>query len=200
MNDRTFIDSYFIDQKKILDTIAKDKIEKVIALLFEAWKEKRRIFIIGNGGSASTATHFAADLNKTSIVEGKPRFKAMALVDNVPWVSALINDEGFENLFVEQLKHFFEPGDVLIGISVHGGSGKDKAGLWSQNLLKAIQYVKDRQGVTIGLSGFDGGAMRDCADVCVIVPMNSTPHVESFHVTLEHLIVNCLKAKIQDYA
>lgn len=197
MEDREFIDAFFKQHKQAIDAVSREDIQKIIDALFKAWKANQRVFIMGNGGSASTATHFAADLNKTAAVEGKPRFKAMALVDNIPWTSALINDEGFENLFIEQLRHFFEPGDVVIGISVHGGSGQDKAGLWSQNLLKAMQFAKEHKGVTIGLCGFDGGQMKRIADACVVVPAASTPHVESFHVTLEHLIVNCLKQKLQ---
>ena len=112
-------------------------------------------------------------------------------------MSALINDEGFDDLFYEQLKNLFEEGDILICISVHGGVGRDKAGLWSQNLLKAMRYVKDNGGKTIGLSGFDGGPMKEIADVCIIVPISSTAQVESFHLALEHLICGCLRQKIE---
>jgi D-sedoheptulose 7-phosphate isomerase len=197
MSDKGFIDNYFIQLNETVNKISPDDITKVIDVLFTAWKNRKKIFIIGNGGSASTATHFAADLNKTANVENKERFMAIALVDNIPLCSALINDEGFENLFVEQLKNFFAPGDVVIGISVHGGSGRDKAGLWSQNLLKAMQYAKDRGGIAVGLSGFDGGAMKEMADVTIVVPVDSTPLVESLHLTLEHLIISCLRDKIK---
>ena len=92
----------------------------------------------------------------------------------------------------------YQPGDVLICISVHGGAGKDKAGLWSQNLLKAMKYVTDNGGKTIGFSGFDGGPMKEIADACVVVPADSTPQVESFHLALEHLVCACLKQKIME--
>ena len=111
---------------------------------------------------------------------------------------ALINDDGFDNLFYEQLKTKAQKGDVLICISVHGGAGRDKAGLWSQNLLKAMNYVRENGGKTIGLSGFAGGAMKEIADALIIVPINSTPHVESFHLVLEHLIISCLRQKIEE--
>jgi len=199
MIDKEVINNYFSQLTQTINNISKEDIQEAIDLLFTAWENKKRIFIVGNGGSASTATHFAADLNKTANVEGKKRFKAIALVDNIPLCSALINDDGFENLFIEQLKNFFEPGDVLIGISVHGGSGKDKAGLWSQNLLKAMKYVNDNGGKTVGLSGFEGGAMKKIANVCVVVPVESTPLVESLHVALEHVMVSCLKKRIEDY-
>jgi D-sedoheptulose 7-phosphate isomerase len=196
MENKRFIQNYLSEMKKVADDISVDDIDKVVGLLFDAWKRGRQVFVCGNGGSASTATHFACDLSKTTIVEGKRRFKAYCLNDNIPLMSALINDEGFDNLFYEQLKNLFQEGDVLICISVHGGAGKDKAGLWSQNLLKAMKYARDMKGKTIGFSGFDGGPMKEIADACIVVPINSTPHVESFHLALEHLVCRCLKEKI----
>jgi len=196
MGNRELIKGYLSDMKKIIEAMPVEAIDKGVELLFAAWQKGNQIFICGNGGSASTATHFACDLSKTTIVEGKPRFKAYCLNDNIPLMSALINDEGFDNLFYEQLKDRFQEDDVLICISVHGGAGKDKAGLWSQNLLKAMKYAKESGGKTIGFSGFDGGPMKDFANVCIVVPANSTPHVESFHLALEHLICSCLKEKI----
>jgi D-sedoheptulose 7-phosphate isomerase len=199
--NRVYVHKYLNDMKRIIDRIPVQDIDRIIELLFSAWKEDRTVFIMGNGGSASTATHFACDLSKCTIVEGKKRFRAICLNDNVPLTSALINDEGFDNLFSEQLKSLMRPGDVLIGISVHGGSGQDKAGLWSQNLLKAMYLTKDLyNGITIGFSGFDGGAMKQMADACIVVPFNSTPQVESFHLTFEHLICSCLKEKIKSHS
>ena len=197
MENREFIEDYLSEVRKITESISVEEIDRATELLYNAWENGSRVFICGNGGSASTATHFACDLSKTTIVDEKKRFKAYSLNDNIPLTSALINDEGFNNLFYEQLKSNFEEGDVLICISVHGGSGRDKAGLWSQNLLKAMRYARDKGGKTIGLSGFDGGPMQQIADACIVVPINSTPHVESFHLALEHLICSCLRQKIE---
>jgi D-sedoheptulose 7-phosphate isomerase len=197
MNNAEYIKNYLDDMVTVTRTISVQDIDKVIELLYQAWKNSRRIFMCGNGGSASTATHFACDLAKGTLVPNKGRFKVMCLNDNIPLVSALTNDEGFDNLFIEQLKSNFEKGDVLVCFSVHGGAGKDKAGLWSQNLLKAMKYVMDNGGKTVGFSGFDGGPMKDIADACITVPMDSTPQVESFHLALEHLVTNCLKQKIE---
>lgn len=195
-----FIHNYFEEMKEVIQRISREDIDKVIDLLFDAWKSNKTVFIMGNGGSASTATHFTCDLAKCTIVEGKRRFRAICLNDNIPLMSALVNDNGFDNLYSEQLKNLMQKGDVLIGISVHGGSGKDKAGLWSQNLLKAVILTKEEyKGKTIGFSGFDGGAMKDMADICITVPFNSTPQVESFHLCLEHLICNRLREKIENY-
>jgi D-sedoheptulose 7-phosphate isomerase len=199
MKNKQQIEQYLREIKEISDNISREDIDEAIELLFDAWKNDNQVFICGNGGSAGTATHFMCDLFKVTIVEGKKRFRAICLNDNIPLMTALINDNGFDNLFIEQLKNLFRKGDVLICLSVHGGSGKDKAGLWSQNLMKAIDYVKKHGGKTIGFSGFDGGAMKEAADVCVVVPFNSTPHVEAFHVVLQHLIAFRLKEKIKEY-
>ncbi|MCL0041184.1 SIS domain-containing protein [Dehalococcoidia bacterium] len=197
MNNKEFIQNYFVEMKKVIDDIPIEDIDRVIELLFDAWKRGNQIFTCGNGGSASTATHFACDLSKMTIVPGRRRFRVECLNDNIPLMLALINDDGFDNLFFEQLKTKFREGDVLICISVHGGAGKDKAGLWSQNLLKAMKYAKDKGGKTIGFSGFDGGPMKEIADACIVVPVNSTPQVESFHLALEHLICHRLRQKIE---
>lgn len=197
MKNQNYITEYLAGIREIADRISKEDIDKVIEHLYAAWAGSRRIFIFGNGGSAGTASHFAADLNKCTAIEGKKRIKVMSLVDSVPWVSALTNDDGWDNVYVEQMKNFFEPGDVALALSVHGGSGKDKAGLWSQNLLKGLQYARDNKGIALGFSGFDGGAMKEMADACVVVPYNTTPHVESFHVVLHHLVTFCLAERIR---
>jgi len=199
MKNEKQIEKYFKEIKEICDNVSREDIDKAIELLFDAWKNDNQVFFCGNGGSAGTASHFMCDLFKVTIVEGKKRFKTYCLNDNIPLMTALINDEGFDNLFIEQLKSLYRKGDVIICLSVHGGSGKDKAGLWSQNLLKAMDYVKKNGGKTLGFSGFDGGVMKKLADVCVVVPFKATPHIEAFHVVLQHLIAFRLKEKIMEY-
>ena len=126
----------------------------------------------------------------------------MALGDNVPLVSAWTNDNGFGSIFAEQLEPWLQAGDVVIGISVHGGSGMGEAGAWSQNLPRAVALAKQRGAKVIGLSGFGGGALGEMADVCMVVPLDSepfgTPLIESYHLTLHHLICLALKQKIAD--
>jgi len=157
-------------------------INNICDALETARKNDCQVFICGNGGSAGTANHMKADLFKIA------ELRAISLNENMSLSTAIINDNGWENLYVDQLKRLFYERDVLITISVHGGSGKDKAGKWSQNLLKAINYVNKNNGVTIGFSGFDGGAMKELCDYCLVVPANSTPLVESFHVVLHHML------------
>jgi D-sedoheptulose 7-phosphate isomerase len=197
MKNETFIHKYFQEMDEVIRTISRKDVDNIIELLFDAWKRGNTVYIIGNGGSASTATHFACDLSKCTIVGDKPRFKVLSLTDNVPLTSAWTNDAGFGNLFSEQLRSFVKEGDVVIALSVHGGVGEDKAGPWSQNLVKAMQLAKERKAFTVGFSGFDGGVMKEIADECVVVPFPSTPQVESFHLALEHLICFCLKEKIE---
>jgi len=192
----TKIDEYFEDLQKIISEISKDDIVKVISLLEEARKNGKKIFIAGNGGSASTATHFACDLNKYTSVEGKKRFRAISLEDNVPLVTALVNDEGWDHVYSYQLENLMDDGDFLIVVSVHGGSGKDNAGLWSQNILRAAKLVQERGGKVIGFVGFDGGTIRQIADACVTVPINSTPQVEGFHLVLTHMLCSIIREQL----
>jgi D-sedoheptulose 7-phosphate isomerase len=196
MTNGPYIDRFLSGVEEIVKSIAREDIDRAIEALYRAWTERRTVFVAGNGGSAGTATHFAADLNKMTAIPGKPRLRAMSLGDNVPLVSAIVNDDGWENLYTEQLENFYSPGDALVTISVHGGKGKDKAGAWSQNLVRAIEWVKARGGTTIGLAGFDGGVMREICDICIVVPYRTTPHVEGFHVVLHHLIAFCLAERV----
>lgn len=196
MDNNQFIKNFLAETQRIAGNLSVDAISEAVEVLFNAWTNGNHVYTCGNGGSASTASHFACDLAKTTTVADRRGLKAECLNDNIPLVLAIINDEGFDNLFSEQLKTKAQKGDVLITISVHGGSGRDKAGLWSQNLLKAMDYVKQIGGKTIGLSGFDGGAFNEIADVSIVVPVNSTPQVESFHLLLEHLICSCLRERI----
>lgn len=203
-NDSSSYSQSFLTQARdAIVSIEKEyspQLDKAIEILFEAWKNNSWVYIMGNGGSASTATHLASDLAKTVCDSPKDRgMKALALVDNIPLNSAMINDWGWSDIYENQLKTFYEERGVGIGISVHGGSGKDVAGQWSQNLLKGLQYIKDHGGKTIGLSGFDGGPMSHMVDAGIVVPVDSTPLVEGLHVVLHHLIVFGLKEKIHEY-
>ena len=178
-------------------------LSRVLKILFNIWKENGTVFTMGCGGSASTATHFAADLAKTIMVDGTRGFKAISLVDNIPLVSAWTNDRGWGTVFAGQLEPWLTKNDVLIGFSVHGGSGSGEAGPWSQNLVAAMKLAKERKAKIIGFSGFNGGAMKKMADVCLVVPINSedygTPVVEAFHVVLHHGIIYSLKNMIKQF-
>lgn len=192
-----YVDDYLKESSKIALKIDQKMVQKIIDELFRAWKENRNVFMMGNGGSATIAMHFMNDWGKGTFVDGKERLKTICLVENTDLVTALVNDNGWENLYIDQIKGWIKKGDVLVGFSVHGGSGSDKAGAWSQNMLKAYQYAKDQGATTIGFSGYDGGAMRTLCDLCLVVPGYSTGHVQDAHVAVSHIIGNVLFQKIK---
>ena len=198
MQNDDYIERFLDGVRQVTEQIDRAQLDRAIEMIFTAWKCGNTVYTCGDGGSASTATHLAADLFKCTIADGQPRLRAMSLVDNIPLMSALTNDDGWDKVYEEQLKTLFRPGDVVLAISVHGGNGRDKAGLWSQNLLRALHYAKDNGGHALGFSGFDGGAMKELCDVCVVVPYDTTPHVEAFHVVVHHLITFCLAEKIRN--
>jgi D-sedoheptulose 7-phosphate isomerase len=187
---------YLNEVSEIASKVDRGSLDRAIGILYDAWKNDNQVFTLGNGGSASTSTHFACDLNKWVSDNAEKKFRAFSLVDNIPLVSALTNDNGWGDVYYEQLRNFLRKGDVVVAISVHGGSGSDKAGPWSQNLLKAVKYAKDNGGRVVGLSGFDGGMLKTAADACIVVPANSTPHVEGMHLVLTHLMCEQLREMI----
>lgn len=196
-------DKYFgLVAKSALDFIESEQYQKVLDTLFDCYKRGGTVFTMGCGGSASTATHFAADLAKTTMVDNKLGFKAISLVDNIPLVSAWVNDKGWGSVFAGQLDQWLTKNDVLVGFSVHGGPKQgDEAGSWSQNLVAAMKLAQQRKAKIIGFSGFDGGAMQEMADVSIIIPVNSepygTPVIEAMHVVLHHTIIFDLKGRIK---
>jgi D-sedoheptulose 7-phosphate isomerase len=188
-----FVDAYLKETAEIALATNRDDMTGVIDVLFEAYRADRTIFTCGNGGSAANASHLACDIAKFTWVEGKRRFKCHSLCDNAALISALTNDVGFSRIFLEQLEGIISAGDVLVCLSVHGGSGADRAGPWSQNLVAAADYAKKRGAKVVALVGYDGGALRQMADASIIVPRTlsghtSTPHVEGFHEIYHHLI------------
>lgn len=175
----------YIEQVRfVLSELCVRDIELVVDVLQEARLEKRRIFIFGNGGSAATASHFACDLNKGAIRPGHPRFRAIALTDCFPLVSAWANDTSYENIFAQQLENHVEPGDVVIGIT---GSGN------SLNVVNALRLANLKGATTIAFTGFDGGKVKDIARFCIIVPNYSMEQIEDIHLLLEHALTTCLR-------
>lgn len=198
----TIVDEYLATLAEATRGLPKREIQQAVDILYECWLRGGTVFALGNGGSASTASHLACDLAKATMVPGRRRLKALALVDNVPLVSAWTNDSGFSSVFAEQLEPWLRAEDVLVALSVHGGSGEGDAGPWSQNLARAVALARSRAARVIGLSGFGGGLLRDQADVCIVVPAGQeplgTPLVESLHVAVHHLFCVALRQRIAD--
>lgn len=198
----TVIDEYLEAMEEVGRALPRDDIRRAVDLLYDCWRRGGVVFAAGNGGSASTATHLACDLAKAAIVPGRRRLKAIALVDNIPLNSAWTNDGGFAGVFAEQLEPWLAERDVLVALSVHGGSGEGDAGPWSQNLPRAVALAHQRGARVIGLSGFEGGALARSADVSIVVPIDSeplgTPVVESWHVAIHHLLCTALRQRIEE--
>ena len=178
------IKQYFTRLDELLKKVDAETIDRFFKLLDRARVEGRQIFIFGNGGSGSTASHLTGDLNKGSGTSGlKPRFKIICLNDNIPSLMAYANDFSYEDVFVQPLMNFLQPGDVVIGIS---GSGNSK------NVLRAIEYANQNGGVTVGICGYDGGALEKLAQLAVHPHVNDMQLVEDFHLILGHVAMQAL--------
>ena len=183
------ISSYLDRLKDAIDALPRDRLEALGEMLFRAYRNEKQVFTVGNGGSASTASHMAADLGKNTIGPNLRRFRIMSLNDNMPLLSALANDLGYERVFSEQLVNLIRPGDVLIVIS---GSGR------SPNILEAMRYARSRSATIIALLGFDGGDARELADECVLVPSDDYGLVEDMHMILDHVLTGYFKARLAE--
>lgn len=175
---------YIQELKTALDKLSHAEIEKVVQRIHQARLAGRRIFVMGNGGSASTANHMVCDLAKNTRMDGWPAIKIIGLSDNMAIFSALANDEGYESVFAQQLANLVEPEDVVIAISASGNSN---------NVLKAVQLAGEVGATTIGFTGFDGGQLAGMVDMQLHVPSHCIEHVEDIHLMLEHLIVQALR-------
>jgi D-sedoheptulose 7-phosphate isomerase len=176
-----------------LEKIDPAEIKILADWIWECYQNDRFVFVIGNGGSGSNASHFCEDMGKGTIDrkdfdnDAKRRLKILSLTDNTPYILAWGNDEGFDRVFVEQLKNLASPGDLLIAIS---GSGN------SPNILKAIDWAKKKGMKTYGCTGFTGGQLRDKADATLHVPLDDMGIVESIHLTAFHWVVDDLYRRI----
>ncbi len=179
----------YVDQLQAsLNKLPVTEIEALVQVLDDARAQGRRVFIMGNGGSAATASHMACDLGKGASAPGKPRFQAIALTDNIPLITAWANDTAYEDIFVEQLRNLVQPGDVVIGFS---GSGN------SENVLRAIRLAKEIGAYTVGLTGFDGGKLHPLVDLGIHIPNVCMEQVEDIHLIVEHAIATALRQQIR---
>ena len=169
--------------KDALDTIPVDAAVKFFELLETAYLEGRQVFIMGNGGSGSSGSHAAGDLNKGVSYGREKRFRVISLNDNMATLSAYANDVSYSEAFVEQLKNFLHSGDVVIGIS---GSGN------SAGVLKAVEYANQQGAITVGMCGFSGGKLAGLAQLPLHIPVNDMQKVEDIHMMLFHVAMQIL--------
>ena len=162
-----------------------EELEKIFNILKNARDSGNYVFVMGNGGSASTASHFVADLLKTSITNENKRFKAISLSDNIPVLLAWSNDESYETVFSNQLENFVEKDDVVIGIS---GSGNSK------NVLNAIQLANEKHATTIGLNGKSGGKLSEIVKINLTVKSDDMLTIETIHLLICHLLTTMIRS------
>ena len=171
---------YFADLSSIFATIDTQEFDQLVQELNTGYENRSTIFVFGNGGSASTVSHVACDINKGASYGKNKRFKILCLNDNIPTMLAYANDVSYDDVFAEQLKNFMAKDDVVIGIS---GSGNSK------NVLKAIEYANSHGGRTFGICGYGGGILKQVAHKSLVIRSNDMQKVEDSHLIILHCIM-----------
>lgn len=172
-----------------VDGVPRDGMNELGEALFRAYRNNKQVFILGNGGSSSTASHMAADLAKNTIGPNMKRFRIVSLNDNAAIMTALANDIGYEHVFSEQLTNLIQAGDVLIVVSASGNS---------PNVLQAMRYARSHSAEVIGLLGFDGGAAASLSDISLIVPSDHYGVIEDVHLIINHILVDYFKTRLSE--
>jgi D-sedoheptulose 7-phosphate isomerase len=191
MNDGTEIldaRQYFEELQRVVIGLSHHGINQIADILVNANESGRMVFLFGNGGSASLASHLACDLGKgTAYCNGGKRFRALALTDNLPTLTAWANDSSYEDVFSEQLRNFVQPHDIAFAIS---GSGNSK------NVLNALQVAREVGATTVGISGFQGGKMKALCEICVVVPSDNMQIIEDVHLAMTHSIFRIVYSRM----
>ena len=177
----------FIRTVKRLDL---DAVGRMSAVIYDTWTRGRTVFCCGNGGSAASASHFAADLTKLTASARHPRrVRAVALTESLSAISAIANDYSYDEIFVEQLRPFMQPGDVLLGFSTSGSS---------PNVLRAVEFANDAGAITLGIAGRNGAKLAALAHETMLVDSTSVQHVEDATMVAGHVICLQVKERIAD--
>lgn len=182
----TYVQDFLLTLKGGLDEISEPDVQAVAEVLWTAFHECRRVFIMGNGGSAAAASHFACDLNLAT--RERKRLQAVSLNDNTALLTALANDYGYDEVFYEQLANLVTAGDVVIIISASGDSA---------NVVKAVKLARERGAVTVGILGFGGGQAQTLVDHHLTISNRDYYVVEAVHATLTHLLAGLLRRRIR---
>src|SRR3990172_8701335 len=169
----TVLREYLQQVRQALDAVSEEEVLRVGQALLLARQRGSTVYLLGNGGSASTDSHAANDLTKTGSVGAGPALRTISLPDNVSMLTAWANDTAFENIFSAQLEALLRPGDVVVAIS---GSGN------SPNVLRAVETARKMDATSVGLAGFAGGRLREMADLCVVVPGLAQGPIEDLHL------------------
>lgn len=178
------VERYLREVVEMVESLPREAIWRVVEAVREARDRGKQVILLGNGGSAATASHMACDLAKTSIVPGAPRIRAISLADNVPLMTAWANDVAYEEIFAQQLTNLVQEGDLVIAIS---GSGN------SPNVLRAVEVARAAGARTVGFTGHPGGRLKDIVDISMVVPSRRIEQAEDAHLILDHAISVALR-------
>ena len=197
MEIRQEIETYASGMQAVYGRLPVETIEQIVNVLFQAYENGNKVFTMGNGGHGATASHCVNDLAKHAVVSDKKdeviikdkRFKVLCLNDNISTLTAWANDVGYDSIFVEQLTNWVEKGDVVIGYT---GSGN------SENILRAFKLAREKQAITIALTGYQGGKIKAIADICLIVPSDRISFIEDIHFSLIHICCDSLRRIIKE--
>lgn len=181
------IETYLTEMESVIRGISRNDVHAVVEKLLAVWRAGRLVFVIGNGGSAATASHMMNDLNKFTATDGLPRFRCVALTDNVPLLTAVGNDLSYAEVFVEPLRSLLSAGDVVIAISASGNS---------PNIVKAMEFARASGAEVIGFCGSPGGQLAAFADLKVIIPSPRIGQQEDGHLILNHAITSALRERL----
>jgi len=190
MTTATFIYTYLAEVKFLLDQVEPGHLEPLSDALLEAWRQNRRVLLMGNGGSSSSVSHIVNDMQKNLQLETGRALRTLCLSDCTPLLMAWANDTAWDNVFAPQVACWAEPGDVVIGVS---GSGN------SMNIINGIEAANKAGANTFGLAGFGGGKLKDAAAHCLIVSSDNMQRIEDVHMILLHLLFSDLmrRARIE---
>ena len=178
---------FLAETTRLISLFDIQQIDRARTMLLECYRRKGRIYTAGNGGSASTAQHFACDLSKYVIPDGQRPYDTRCLTDNVALYTAWANDAERQDVYVNMLRGLLTEADLLLVISVHGGTG------FSADLVRALRYSRRIGAPSIALVGFDGGVLHQEATCSILVPVQSTPQTEALHLVIEHLLMQLLR-------
>lgn len=181
---KDFFHKYKQELIESIDNLSQKDMEQFFQIMLDSYNKNKKIIIIGNGGSAATASHFSCDLGKGASVEGVRRFRVISLTDNVPLITAISNDISYDEVFKYQLENILEKDDLVIGISASGNS---------ENIVKAFEYAKSKSAKTFGLVGFSGGKVKDLSDGYIHVQSFNYGIVEDIHLIIEHVLTQYFK-------
>jgi D-sedoheptulose 7-phosphate isomerase len=174
-----YVRTYRDRSLSVFERIAEDQVAALIKILDGARRDHKHVFTCGNGGSAATASHFASGLGKDGSWGREQKFRVISLTDNIAWITSLANDTDYSQVFVEQLKNFAQPGDVVVAFSASGNS---------PNVVRAVEWANEHHLQTVGITGRPGGQLGALATQPIFVESSHTGHIEEAHFLIQHLV------------